>query len=414
MNDVKKSNCQKTILDNGVRVVTELIPHVRSVAVGFWFTTGSRDEPEGLSGIAHFLEHMNFKGTKKRSAAQIAREIESRGGHLNAFTSKEVTCYLARVLDEQIPRSIDVLSDITRNSIYDQKEIDLERNVILEELKNTEDTPDELVYEHFFKHVFGEHPLGRSILGHRDSLKGINHNNLNNYSKERYNGSNVVIAATGNLDHQRLVRLVKSRFTKLNGFNQERYVPEVFEKKVHKQQEYTSTQQAHILFGCKGLDYNDKRRFVLSLMSTILGGGMSSRLFQNIREKEGMAYSVYSFVETFFDTGLFAIYAGTTPEKLESAKRLIRKEVRKLVHKSISDRELNRTKDQLKGNLMLGLESPSSRMHRLARMEINSGEFIPIEYVIEQINQVGSNDIQELAVDLFENQALYETTLLPN
>lgn len=407
------STYRKTVLDNGVRVVTENIPHLRSLAVGFWFKTGSRDEPENLAGIAHFLEHMNFKGTEKRGTVRIAREIEGHGGHLNAYTSKEVTCYYARVVDEQTARAVDVLSDITRNSLYNPAEIEKERDVILEELKTVEDTPDELVFEQFISQVFTPHSIGRSVLGTRESLKLINRSDLLSYSKANYNGSNVVIAAAGRINHDRFVRMIDRRFTNQTVEPAVRKPPQVSGNEVYRQDTYTSTQQAHILWGCRGLRYDDPRKFIFLVLMTILGGGMSSRLFQNIREKLGLAYSIYAFLETYVDTGLFGVYAATMPEKAEKVLALVRKEVKYFINHPVSDRELKRTKDQLKGNLKLSLESPNTRMHRLAKLEINIGYWLPIDDIIARIDAVSPADIIEIAQEFFEKQALYTSILWP-
>jgi len=397
-----------------LRIATEFIPHVRSIAIGFWFDTGSRDELEDYSGIAHFLEHMNFKGTARRSAGQIAREIEGRGGILNAFTSKEVTCYHARVVDEQTARAVDVLSDITHNSLFDPKEIDRERGVILEELKNVEDTADDLVFEHFMAQVFPQHPLGRSVLGNKQSLQTIHGENLSDFCTQTYHGKRVVIAAAGRLNHKRLVRMIEKRLGNTLGVDQNRTSPAFPDMKDQRQDLHTATQQAHILWGCRGLSYSDRRKYVLFILSTLLGGGMSSRLFQTVREKHGLAYSVYSFMDNYQDSGLFGIYAGTQPERAEEALELIKKEIHKLIAHPVSARELKRTKDQLKGNIMLGLESPNSRMHRLAKMEILTGSWVPIDDVIARIDEVTSEDIQSIAKELFEEQVLFTTVLWPN
>ncbi len=407
-------NYQRTVLSNGLRIATEFIPHVRSIAIGFWFDTGSRDELEDYSGIAHFLEHMNFKGTARRSAGQIAREIEGRGGILNAFTSKEVTCYHARVVDEQTARAVDVLSDITHNSLFDPKEIDRERGVILEELKNVEDTADDLVFEHFMAQVFPQHPLGRSVLGNKQSLQTIHGENLSDFCTQTYHGKRVVIAAAGRLNHKRLVRMIEKRLGNTLGVDQNRTSPAFPDMKDQRQDLHTATQQAHILWGCRGLSYSDRRKYVLFILSTLLGGGMSSRLFQTVREKHGLAYSVYSFMDNYQDSGLFGIYAGTQPERAEEALELIKKEIHKLIAHPVSARELKRTKDQLKGNIMLGLESPNSRMHRLAKMEILTGSWVPIDDVIARIDEVTSEDIQSIAKELFEEQVLFTTVLWPN
>lgn len=408
------STWQKTVLDNGVRVVTEFIPHVRSLAIGFWFQFGSRDETEKLSGIAHFLEHMNFKGTPRRSAARIASEIEGRGGHLNAFTGKENTCYLARVIDEQTSKAVDVLADITFNSVYDPQEIERERNVILEEMKNIEDTPDEMVFEHFMAQTFGLHSLGRPIIGTRDSLARISRPDLVDYSEQTYRGQRMVVAAAGNLNHNRLVKMIERRCGTANSVPLNRQTHNGSVDKSSRQDLHTSTQQAHVVWGCQGLTYLDDRKYVLFIISTLLGGGMSSRLFQSVRERYGLAYSIYTFLETYSDSGLFGVYAGASPDQAEKALNLIEIEVFKLTRQPVSNRTLKTIKDQLKGNLLLGLESPSSRMHRLGKMEINYGAWVPIEDVIARIEQVTPEDILALAQELFRAQAIQTTILWPN
>jgi len=405
---------RRTVLDNGVRIVTENIPHVHSLAIGFWFTTGGRDEPDELAGIAHLLEHMNFKGTRRRSAGAIAREIEGRGGHLNAFTSKEATCYYARVIDEQLPRAIDVLADITLNSVFRPAEVEREQGVILEEIKSLEDTPDELVFDYFFQHLYGAHPLGRSVFGTRESLLGIDHRHLAKYRDEHYGGAQMVIAASGRLSHDRLVRMVARRLGNGAGIGNRRKPPEDRILSDLRLVVHADTQQAHIVTGCRSLRFDDPRKYTLLVINAILGGGMSSRLFQHIRERRGLAYAVYSFLEAYQDTGVFGVYAGTEPRKAERTLRLIHKELRDIVRKPVSSRELRRVKDQLKGSLMLSLESPNSRMNRLARLEIYQREWIPIEDVVAGIDAVTAKDIAALAGELFDRQPMFTTILCPN
>lgn len=409
-----RTGYNKTVLDNGVRVITERMENIRSLALGFWFDTGSRDEPDELSGISHFLEHMNFKGTPTRSAAAIARQIEGRGGHLNAFTSREITCFHARVIDQQLSKAVDVLSDITQHSTFDSKEINRERNVILEELKSVEDTPDELVFEYFLQQLFRGHSMGRSVLGNRESLAYINSARMRKFRKEYFSGSRVVISAAGNLDHNRLVKMIDRRFNDGKAPNGKRKHPKNPSKSHFRENKYTNTQQAHICIGCRGLKYVDNEKYVFLVMNTILGGGMSSRLFQRVREKHGLAYSVFSFLETYQDTGIFGVYAGTDPDKAEKAINLINRETRDLTRKKVSSRELQRTKDQLKGNLLLGLEAPGSIMHRLAKMEIYAGGWTPIDDVVDKIDAVTPDDILALSQELFKNRTQFTTVLLPN
>jgi len=409
-----KHGYQRTVLDNGVRIVTDHIPHVRSVSIGFWFDTGSRDEPPELAGIAHFLEHMNFKGTKLRSAARIAREIEGKGGNLNAFTSKEVTCYHAHVTDDHLVTAIDLLADITGHSVFDQREIDLERNVILEELKSVEDTPDELVFEYFVNQVFDPHSLSRPILGTRQTITAIQQENLKPYIDEYYGGSGLVVAAAGYLHHARIVRLLSKKLSTKSFEIQVRTPPQQNGSGFSRKDFHTVTQQTHIALGCQGLAYSDSQKFALLTLVTLLGGGMSSRLFQQIREKHGLAYTVYAFMESYHDTGLFGIYAGTSPEKADKTLKLIKKEMHTLTHNPVSARELNRTKDQLKGNIKLGLESPSNRMHRLAKMELFTHDWTSVDDIIARIDAVTAEDIINVANRMFVDQDTCATFLMPS
>jgi predicted Zn-dependent peptidase len=404
---------RRTVLDSGVTIVTEAMPNIRSLAIGFWFDTGSRDEPEELAGIAHFIEHMNFKGTPRRSAASIARQIEGRGGHLNAFTSREYTCYYARIVDEQLSKAVDVLSDITQHSLFNPDEINKERKVILEELKNVEDTPDDLVFEHFFAQIFADHPMGRSVLGNRDTLNAINRDGLSDYRSMQYAGSRAVIAAAGSLDHNRIVRMIERRFNKNIAPDRERIKPSD-NSVIPRQNHHASTQQAHIIRGYRAFPYNDPEKYTLLVLNTLLGGGMSSRLFQEIREKHGLAYTVYSFLDTHLDSGIFGIYAGTEPEQAEKTLKMITRELDKLVRFPVSEQTLKRVKDQLKGNLILGLESPGTRMHRLAKSVLYNADWLTLDDIVSLINNVSSDDIQRIARQLFDKQTSYTTVLLPN
>lgn len=408
-------NYQRTELDNGLRVVTERMPQIRSLCIGLWFTIGSRDEPDECAGMAHFIEHMLFKGTQRRSPGTIAREIESRGGLLNAFTSKEYTCYYARIIDQDLARAVDLLADISQNSLFDSAEVERERGVILEEIKDVEDTPDDLVFEHFTRQIFGSHPLGRPVLGYRKTLEGISRDDLFGYSRGRYTGENLVVAAAGNLNHNRLVKMIRSRITRKGEIDLKRSVPAPSgQNGVTKQAIKSPAQQAHIVWGCRSLNFNDPRKYVLSAINAILGGGTSSRLYQIIREKHGLAYSVYTFNDTFDDAGMFGVYAAVAPEKTEKTISLIRREIENMAKKPVSSRELQRTKDQMKGSMALGLESPTNRMHRLARLEIHTGGFTPLEDVIERIDAMTPEDLQTLSRELFQNQESFLTVLGPN
>jgi predicted Zn-dependent peptidase len=400
-------------LENGVRIVTETMPHVRSLAIGIWFDTGSRDEPEELAGISHFLEHMNFKGTAKRSALVIPRQIEGKGGHLNAFTGQEVTCFYARVISQHLNDAVDVLSDMTQNSLFDQAELDRERDVILEELKNNEDTPDELVFDHFMSQVFEGDSMGRPVIGTREALARINQPELKAYRAARYGGSRVVIVAAGYLDHDRLVRMISKRFIGDIEESLDRNPVSMLKVESPRRDFYTTTQQTHIVWGCRSYPYHDSRKYGLMVLNTLLGGGASSRLFQRIRERHGLAYSVYSFLSNHSDCGVFGVYAGTEPKKAEKTLSLIEKEIKSLVKTPVSKRELTHYKEQLKGSLLLGLESPSSMMHRLAKMEMYTGQWYSIDDVVKELDKVTSEQIQEIAIDLFEANPTCTTMLMP-
>ncbi len=404
---------QKTQLESGVRVVTETMPHVRSLAIGIWFDTGSRDEPEQLAGISHYLEHMNFKGTPTRSAAVIPRQIEGRGGHLNAFTGPETTCFYARVISEHLRDAVDVLSDITQNSLYEAEEVDRERGVILEELKNNEDTPDELVFDHFMSEVFVGDPLGRPVIGTREALARIDQSALRSYRADRYNGSRVLVVAAGYLDHDRLARMIAARFRRegSNGQVSRTLAPQI--EKSMRRDFFTTTQQTHIVLGCRSFGYDDERKYPLMALNALLGGGASSRLFQRIREHHGLAYSVYTFLNNLGDTGIFGVYAGTEPKRAEKTVTLIEKEIRLICREPISHREISHFKEQLKGSLLLGLESPSSMMHRLAKMELYTGQWFSIDDVVRKIDAVTPEMVQEIARDLFERQPTITTILKP-
>ena len=324
---------------------------------------GGRDENETNNGISHFVEHMVFKGTQTRTAVEIAESLESVGGHLNAFTGKELTCYYGHVLDEHLPRAIQVISDMLANSVYDETEMEKEKRVVLEELNAIEETPEELVHEFFWKGLFPSHPLGLPIIGSKDVISSFNKEDLVNYVGNNYSANRIVVVAAGNVDHNELVKLTSENFTPFKNAEVASYgKPEMpaAETKVIE----NGAIQAHICLGTHTFGYEDMRKYDLLVLNTLLGAGMSSRLFQNIREKYGLAYSVYSFVDFMFDTGMFGVYIGTDTEKIEKSIELILDELSQLQQKPVPNSELERTKSQLKGNLVLGLESTSGRMSR--------------------------------------------------
>jgi len=394
----------KTVLDNGIRVVTEQIPHVRSVSIGVWIDVGSRDETVENNGISHFLEHMVFKGTKHRKAHQIAQSLESVGGYINAFTSKEHTCYYARVLDEHIERAIDVLSDIIQHPLFDEKELEKEKLVVLEELRNEEDEPDELVHDYFERNLFSPHPLSFTVLGTKENIIHFSQHDLRTYLQEHYTMNRTVIAAAGHLEHQNVVQLVQEYFRYLpNGQNEFPRLKMDKKRHISKTEEISKPiNQAHVCLGTKIFGVRNKQRYPLLVLNTLLGDGMSSRLYQNIREKHGIAYSIYSFANLMSDIGSFGVYVGTDKKHIASSIELVGKELDKLKVKSISNAELQRTKEQLKGSMMLSLESMSNRMMRLGRGELYYHSYTTLDSIIKRIDSVTAEEINEVANQLFQ------------
>ncbi|MFC2170929.1 M16 family metallopeptidase, partial [Calditrichota bacterium] len=377
-----------------------------------WFVAGSRDESDNQGGISHFLEHMMFKGTKKRSALRIAREIEQVGGHMNAFTSKEVTVYYAHLLDERLPLAVDVLADMAGDSRIAEKEITREQGVVLEEIATSQDTPDDVVSEDFSIRLFPGNSLGKPILGTSETVSSFTRNNIVDYWNKHYTTKTAIIAAAGNVDHDKLVKLVEK---KLHLPGNSKPVRKIFSGSDPVAEDFTRRKdimQAHFCLGTRGISFDDPRRYSFFLMNTVLGSGMSSRLFQRIREKNGLAYSIFSFHEAYSDSGLFCVYAATEEKHVSKAEKLARQEIEKLIHSPLSDAELKRTKTQLKGAIMLGLESSAGRMHRLGRGEIYLDKQISLDELTERINAVTAPDVQGIASDLFSGQ-IYATYLLP-
>jgi predicted Zn-dependent peptidase len=404
---------QKTTLANGLIIVTETIPHIHSVSIGVWIRSGSRNETKNNNGIAHFLEHLMFKGTKKRSAREIARGLESVGGYLNAFTSKEQTCYYAEVLDSQLPRAIDILSDMLGNSLFSVKEIEKEREVILDEIDSVEDTPDDLVQDIFVEKLFPDNSLGYPILGTKDTIRTINREGLFSFYRQHYTPENMVIAAAGNLDHEKLAKLSERKFqlppSKIPEPTSAVSLTGEGEFLYHRQ-----INQTHICLGTTALPYNHTNKYELLLLNTLLGVGMGSRLFQNIRERYGVTYSIYSYLDFFRDNGLLAIYLGTEKNKKDQALQLVEKEIMQLKTKKISQTELNRVKTQLKGSLVLGLENSSKRMSRLAKMEVYLQKYHDVERVMKDIDRVTTTSLYELINRIFNSHQLLRVIFLPS
>jgi predicted Zn-dependent peptidase len=387
---------QRSTLDNGATIVTERMTEVRSVSVGFWFDVGSRDEPDGLAGTSHFLEHLLFKGTPTRTAKDIADAFDRVGGDVNAFTSKEYTCYYSRVLDDDLPMGLDVLSDMILASSLEPDELESERNVILEEIAMHEDAPDELVHDLFYRSMWNGHPLGRPVLGFNETISRLQRNEIAQYWEERYAPNNLVVAAAGNLSHDELVARVEHLFTGREGRKTLRAGPAPtihLGVDVHKR----PTEQAHIVFGMEGLPRNHDDRHALAVLDTVLGGGMSSRLFQEVREKRGLAYSVYSYRSQFADTGSFVVYAGTTPQNAQTVMDIVRAEVETIAREGITEAELERAKGHLRGSLVLSSEDPGSRMNRLGRQQLTTGEILSVDELIKRFDALTLDDIKRVA-----------------
>ena len=403
---------QKTVLPNGVRIITEEIEHVRSAAIGLWVGAGSRDEREGNAGISHFIEHMFFKGTEHRTARALAESLEAVGGQLNAFTTKEYTCYYAKVLDEDLDLAIDVLSDMFFHSLYDEKEIEKEKKVVIEEIKMYEDSPDELIHDIFSEHVWNDHPLGKPILGTEESINALSRDKILFFLSEHYAPDNIVIAVAGKIKHEDVVAKLSDQFGTFQrggrrvlegtptGQTVEHY---------HKKE----TEQMHVLLGVPGLGQDDDDIYAMHIFNNILGGGLSSRLFQGIREQRGLAYSVYSYHSTYVDTGLFAIYAGTSPNNTQEVVECILQEVKDIKQQGITADELARTKAQIKGGLYLGLEAVSSRMSRLGKTELTYNRVLSPEEVIEKLEKVTLEDVSRLIGRLWQRDKISIMTLGP-
>jgi len=404
---------QKTVLPNGVRVVTERIAHVRSISLGLWIEVGTRDETPEENGLSHFIEHMMFKGTRRHNAKEIAESLEAVGGHLNAFTGKEVTCYYAHLLDEHLPIAIDVLTDLLTDSLFDVDEMNKERSVIIEEINAVDDTPEDLIHELFFNDLFPDHALGASTLGTRETVSSFSREQLLSFTQRHYTRNRIVVSAAGNVEHEALLNLLNGRLDSLSSNGVRKMISPSNVRNLGTVKEDVGA-QTHICLGTRALRFDDTRKFNFLVMNTLLGGGMSSRLFQNIREKHGLAYSIYSFHDFMYDTGIFGTYIGTDPEREEQAVKLLKAELARLREEKVSADELERTKNQLKGGLLLGLESTSSRMNRLANMEIYLGRYYSLDEVVEGIEGVTSEDMQTLAQDLFEMEKLTLTVIRPS
>ncbi|HKJ66775.1 MAG TPA: pitrilysin family protein [bacterium] len=405
---------RKTVLPNGITVVTEYVDFVRSVAIGVWVEVGSRDENPENNGIAHFMEHMVFKGTENRTPFEIANTIESLGGNINAFTGKELTCFYARVLDEHLPQAISVLSDILLHPLFLPDDIEKEKSVVREELADVEDTPSDLIHEYFIAQMYPAHPLGYSILGNRHSIQNFSRELIKEFTGRFYLPERIVVSVAGHVDHDHLLELVNQY---LGGFS-----PAVSNPRTLVPPQGAATgireyrdgmQQAHLISGVRTFSYSDPRRYALLVLNTILSGGMSSRLFQNIREKYGFVYSIYSFVDFFTDNGVFGVYIGTEKSQVDFMQEQITEELRQMSDALVSDGEVQKVKSQVKGSLVLSLENMFSRMNRLAKQDIYYKEFQTIDQYIAQVEEVTADDIRNLAGELFQEEQMVTSILRP-
>ena len=401
------STVSRTVLPGGLRVITESLPSVRSAAFGIWAGVGSRDEDIAHAGATHYLEHLLFKGTSRRTALDISATMDAVGGELNAFTAKEYTCYYARVLDADLPLAIDVLADMVTSSLIEPKDVDAERGVILEEIAMNEDDPSDTVHEAFAAQLFGDTPLGRPILGTVDSINAITRAQIAEHYRARYKPENLVVAAAGSLDHAEVVELARAAFA---GASDDDAVsprpPRLPGSDAAAGEPGTGTgvrlvsrgiEQANLVLGCSGLSRTDERRFALGVLNAALGGGMSSRLFQEVREKRGLAYSVYSFSSQHADSGIWGVYAGCLPAKADEVLSICRDEIAKVIAGGLTDDEMNRGKGQLRGSIVLGLEDPSSRMSRLGKAELVYPRLEPVEEILASIEAVTHDDVREVA-----------------
>jgi len=402
---------QRAELPNGVVIVTEKMPHVRSVSVGFWLGTGSRAESAERNGIAHFIEHMVFKGTRKRTAEEIAQSVDSVGGMLDAFTGKEMTCFSAKVLDERLPVAVDVLSDLVLHPRFDSEDIAKEKQVVLEEIKMEEDNPEYLIHELFTQNFWRGHALGRPILGSPETVAQFSQSAVSDSFKEWYAPNRAVITAAGNLDHARLVDLVAREFV---GAPRSAPAAKPAPPETHasvEQRDKKELEQVHIVLGVPSYPLAHERRYAASLLNVILGGGMSSRLFQNIRERQGLAYAIESDLSPYTDSGVLSVYAGTSRESAAQLIRSVSDEFRSVRAEGVSDEELRRAKDHLKGSMMLSLESTSARMSNLARQEMYLHRFISLDEMLAAIEAVSREEVHIIARELFVPERITLTVL---
>jgi len=405
----------KTVLDNGIRILSEEMPNTRSASLGIWVENGSRHESRHQNGISHFVEHLLFKGTERRSAARIAEEMDAVGGVLNAFTAKEYTCYYGKVLDENLPLAIDLLTDIFLHSIFDREEIERERSVILQEISQAEDTPDDYVHDLFSLDFFRDHPLGRPICGEVATVRNFRREDFLEFVRERYLPGRVLVAAAGHLKHEDLVREMEKRLGAVENsklkINNSKFKEDAPALQSGIFQHSKSLEQVHFCLGVAGIHQSHPMRYAAYILNTILGGGMSSRLFQEIREKRGKAYSVYSFLSSYKDVGYLGVYAGTSIDWVEEVVELVLKEMGRLAAGEIGEEEIERTKNQLIGGMILGLETSDAWMSHIAKNEIYFSKAVTVEEISRRIRSVSRADLVGLAGAILRPEGMALTLL---
>lgn len=402
---------RRTKLDNGLIVVSEKVPYVRSVSFGVFLHSGSRHETIEQHGLTHFIEHALFKGTRKRSTAQIAAETDALGGNLDAFTGREIVGFYDKVLDEHLPRAFDLIADLVTSPAFDPVELDKERNVILEEIKMVEDTPDDIIFDIFCENFYPEHALGRPILGTEDSLATFKRDEIQTWYDEIYRPDNFVFAAAGNLDHDEVIALANEYFGQLKPRGSQLISPPPKNAAPITLRHKVELEQSHLVIGAPCPSLVSEDRYAANILSAILGGGMSSRLFQAVREDKGLVYTVFSSVTPFKDCGYLNIYAATSIDQLGETIDAVMEELRRIKAELVSEEELRRNKDQLKASLMLSLESTSSRMSALAQQEMIFGRFISPDEIIERVDDVTAEDVERLANEIFQEEAIAATVL---
>ncbi|MGW5351722.1 M16 family metallopeptidase [Streptomyces sp. NPDC004031] len=398
---------RRSVLPGGLRVVTETLPTVRSATFGIWAAVGSRDETPALSGATHYLEHLLFKGTERRSALEISAAVDAVGGEMNAFTAKEYTCYYARVLDTDLPLAVDVVCDMLTGSLIRQEDIDAERGVVLEEIAMTEDDPGDQVHDLFCEAMLGDTPLGRPVLGTVETINALTRDQVARFYRRHYDPTRLVVAAAGNIDHASVVRQVRRAFERAGALRDPDAVPQA--PRVGSRTLRTAgvvevldrrTEQAHVVLGMPGLSRTDDRRWALSVLNTALGGGMSSRLFQEVREKRGLAYSVYSYTSSFADCGLFGVYAGCQPGRVPEVLKICRDELHHVAEHGLTDEELRRAIGQLAGSTVLGLEDTGALMNRIGKSELCWGDQLSVDDLLARIAAVTPDEVREVARDV--------------